>query len=650
MLIYWAVMGAGLAPALLLIFFKRTGETAFALSLLAFFQMVFWPGWLAISACRLRLCAWQFLLFALILSLTINGTVVFISSLLGLYGRPFVFTGLALEFLLTAYLFHRRALAWPAAAGFFKACHSSLQAVPRALAGLHGSAPARQTLIKLVKPILLLAAVISLAGLARQALFLFGSIFEGWDAANSWNRWANDFFGGRMPQGAGYYPQLWPAVWSLNYQIVGHPWQYLSRFSVIYLILCTAFLLCGEGILRRQAGLLLGFILLANFYLSADLYYLWDGLMETPVALLALASFYSLHLALEKRSGAFLALGWSASLAGSVTKQSGLFTLLIYIVLAATLGREIIRPRWRQVLLPGLLSLLVVTGIPYAYFRWAIVNGYSGSNVTDLIVNSGLHDGRTFLERLPHSFVVFTGAYFKPLFLWFPFLEHLLSNLPAGLVIFSVTAYLLYAANKAPLARYLLAGFVAPLYIIWAFCYSYSERNVFVVVPTLLVLIGTALPSYLRPACRAVLWLWGKKSACIYIAIGLLCTFLWLGGITFPAERINNRHAALEEKLGGHFGEYIAQYIRHNHVTNCVATDFQYLGCMAAVKHLYVGQLSWTATSVDSLIKNRDIGFIYYIGFNDRGDGKARLRELVRLGTLEIIESNDSFALDRIVK
>ena len=175
---------------------------------------------------------------------------------------------------------------------------------------------------------------------AAHALLHAGDIFQQWDAVVSWNRWAQDWAGNRLPRTTAEYPQLLPCNMSLSYVFLQDTsiWFFAKGFMFLFclLLLLGMFDLAGQ---TGQAGYALG-VCLTYALLVATLRfrYISSGYADMPVAFLAFAGVYALLLG-RTASGAktqtkYIFLGAVLCAGAALTKQAGLFIAAVYPLLA----------------------------------------------------------------------------------------------------------------------------------------------------------------------------------------------------------------------------------------------------------------------------------------------------------------------------
>lgn len=302
----------------------------------------------------------------------------------------------------------------------------------------------------------------------------FGTVFSGWDTLFSWNRYAEIWSDGTVPNVRGMYPQLVPANWSVSYVLQGNgAVQFFNTLTPPLFFLMIELMLFDLGFQRRDCGFFIAAVI-SRFIMKKLLGDgLFDGYMDVPAAAMGLLSFYTL-LKAEKRnlSCQRKAIILSAIFAAgaAVTKQSGLITVPVIILAWRILFPEAVRSfsgtQWL-----GISAAVLVIIAPW-YLHCMLYNTQG-----------------TERELIAHGIVEFNESYD---------IRHRLrlaaDTLGKYAVCFLVGLIGLCFVPKR--YRLIFSLMVWPLTIIWAIFYSYDARNLGLALPFVSMLCGLAVSGF----------------------------------------------------------------------------------------------------------------------------------------------------------
>lgn len=330
-----------------------------------------------------------------------------------------------------------------------------------------------------------------------------GTVFMTWDAVGSWNPWGVWWAKGSIPRIWGTYPQLIPTSYSLTYVFMGNTQVQFFAKGMLGLFPLGALLAIYElGRRQRSAGILAGVTLagvLMYFVNVAKLEnMMFSGYADVPVSFFVTMVFYCVLRASEEaqrercvgRSAMQLIwLGAMMCVAACVTKQTGMYIAAVYPVL---LWGLVLRPSGVSIpesvrRLSTACMVMVALAAPwYVYQRHMIATGQAQDNWDELFTN--LHKDPTYAGRLRHGIRMLRGS--------LPFNDALgcLAVLHVVSIIRRNTRWL-----------YLLV--IAPLTVIWAVGFSYSLRNLALVVPLMGLAAGVGLVELLGAAGWLAGWL-----------------------------------------------------------------------------------------------------------------------------------------------
>ena len=477
------------------------------------------------------------------ISLLVNYGLVSLLALSGAYIRPVMLVVVCLELAVFMFMYWQR-LQKPFGEWLGGLVGSAREAGQVALDWALPGVPAGWA-----RALLRLAAFgLGLVGVAWVLVLILrnaGGVFNTWDAILSWNRWAVAWAGGRVPPDTGYYPQLLPANWSLTYVLMGNASiQIFARAIGPIFLLMILLLQLGMGARTRSYGVLLGTFftwVLCRGYLSE---FIPDGYADLPAAFLGfLGAALLLRIEPDSPAGERRKLLWLSALmcaAAALTKQSGVYLLLVFPLLAAVL------PAWknetgmrRREILPPFLAGLALAGSFYLVKYAAIAQGLDESNVA--WVTQGIFGGAGWLGGFSEAWANL-GIY-RWLFVWL---------IPALLFV-------------PPRTRWLIAGVAAPYTLIWAAWFSYDTRNLASALPFVGLAAGVGLEGGLNRILDRVERL---RTPVIRLGYLLLAGVLLLAaaGFVLTDTRLERLQAArqaqiispqLDAKLYGYFGEQL---------------------------------------------------------------------------------------------
>ena len=345
----------------------------------------------------------------------------------------------------------------------------------------------------------------------------FNTVFQNWDAYASWDRWAVRWAENQFPGDTWEYPQLIPVSFSVTYKFIGTTAvKFFSKSIMPLFTLFIGLMLFDLGRKYRSYGYMLGAgfaVYTIHYFLGG---YIADGYVDIPVACFSLMSVYTLLLARAlKDPGEIkttLLLGSLATAAAGVTKQTGLYVMAFYPVLAylwVLRGRKGFGWRESAVLLLRHFLLALALVLPwYAFAEYHILYGGNTSNIQYVITD--IYGGQTLPQR-------FSAA---------------LASLGPYAYVFAFALVSLLVLDGV--FREIVVFLIFPFAILWAFFLSYEERNLAVAFPLLAMSVGVGVEAWVA-RLRATL---GKPKplrvpALSFVLLGLVllgaATLAWNG-------------------------------------------------------------------------------------------------------------------------
>lgn len=491
----------------------------FILGILSILQMVCLPGLLVQRLFPLPSCGVPKWVSVFGFSLLINFLLIVSLTLLGLYIQPTLWVVLALEIASILWLYRKNLLI---------PVESIAEKVHNLLGGLKDFRLRNVTsshLFKLIEyvvfGVLAALAVVDIIWLVKIFYYNFGTVFNTWDAVVSWNRWAVDWAQGSFPLDSSYYPQLLPVNWSISYVLLnGVELQFFPKLIMPLFSIFILLMLFDLGVQTRSFGFFIAIIFTRLLIKKYTGEYIADGYMDLPSSFFGFSCIYLLLRAhLSSGRGQFninwiIASGLMAA-AAALTKQSGLFILLLFPLLAWVLvlrSENSLSTRYKFKLIASVFGsafLLILLWYGYKYITITLNN--DSSNIA--YVTSGIYGDIGLLQRASDALVMLgTPAYF-------------LIALPFALF-FVKPAY-----------RWINILVVIPYTIIWLFWFSYEARNLALIFPLWAIILGLMLEQIFSGIIKFASRLHLHKIPVIAAPV-LIMLFIAIGAMAYPSERL----------------------------------------------------------------------------------------------------------------
>jgi hypothetical protein len=432
----------------------------FLLSIAAFLQMMFIPGFVALRYSRITLeSKLQTLVYAFGLSLLINYLLVYLLTLLHLYRPTVIYAVLLIEIILLAYYWKTRSQ-FTGIAVDFNALASSWKTLFQSHSFLYNAA--------LVLSLAVIALFVSVLLLRLKAVFYLN------DPVLGWNRFALDWFQNRLPVNTWFYPQLIPANWSLAYVIMRTPdIQMTARNLMPLFSIFTLLLFFDLGWRKKRAVYFLG-----SLFYGLILLYLFNpvfiagGHMEIPVAFFAFLSFYVLHLHHEDQPFQlkYTVLSVIFASAAAVTKQPGIYILIFILAWNARLiyrHRSSFTQKTLSKTAGVILLIIAMVVLSWYLYRFLLIQkGIEKSGIH--AVTQEVHQNRTYLERMEFGINR---------------LVHAKDKKDGDALYVAMAFFLMLLSLFRKNTRVLMLAVVVPYTLLWSLFFSYDQRNLAMVLP-----------------------------------------------------------------------------------------------------------------------------------------------------------------------
>ncbi len=365
----------------------------------------------------------------------------------------------------------------------------------------------------------------TLAGLAISATavmwVLLLSIGDGMfsnDQLISWNRWASDWIGGRLPVRTYEYPQVIPIIYASVYAFFGGE----QLLSVARQTASLAFLAAPMAIVatrRRSMVPTLSLMAILLYYASP-----WptSGMADIPVGAFVLAAF----VAAQQRQ---VVLGSVCIAAAALTKQSGLFFLVSYVAFVAIDQRSL-----RACLKAFLPALLLIA--PWVIYK-EIGILFGGEPSVVKYTMHGIHGNVSYLSRISNAVNAVSTQW--------------LGNW--GLL---CLAALLLLSLRDRTARRLVCVAIVPYGLAYAMFFGYDARNALPLLPLISWAIGLGLAALPWPKIKEgkPMPLSGAAAAqyavCVYLVAALAWTVTTFDTIAAPISALTEHERRESYRVG----------------------------------------------------------------------------------------------------
>jgi hypothetical protein len=460
-------------------------------SAIALAQVAFLPGYLVTRWLRLDDGFVKTWVSSFGISLVVNYHLTLLLTFARLYERTALCAIIALEILALS-----RALRAPSARTRGETAGSPLT---RFLC------PERDGAVTTVSKRRLVLLFVGVAPILYFTTFLpgaFTTIFSGYDALVSWNRWAMDWTNGRFPAWTMHYPQLIPANWSMLYGIVGNELQFLPKGLSVFFPATTVLMLVDLGLRKTRTEYMLAAALTGVLMSESGGMYIASGYADLPIAFFALAPIYLLSCAEGERDGsrvrAHIAAATICVVGCGLTKQAGFYLAAVFPLILYLFMRDRFRAIGEMRILPT--ALVVVCVFLLFIVPWQVyeeIQVLQGFEVRESVMASGVHHGRTFPERAIRAWTIWEAHLTTPL---------------ACFVALAVGLSLVFR-RELPITLLITIPFTA----IWTLLFSYDRRNLALAHPFIGISAGMGAVAGWNWLCA----LWERRRMPKHMATGL---------------------------------------------------------------------------------------------------------------------------------
>jgi hypothetical protein len=352
---------------------------------LAIIQMVFLPGFLLLQLFKLKKIGFfSTLIFSFGLSLLANYTGVFLLTSFRFYTSPVVYAIFALEciFLIKVLWLTLITPLQQIATNGLAYLRSSIVSWSVLLPDEENQKRNLSKLIYLVlMVVLLLWSVDTIIWLVKLLNYNFGDVFNSWDAVVSWNRWAVGWAQNAFPVSTQLYPQLIPANWSLTYVFMGTSQvQFYAKWIMPLFTLFTLLILVDLGLEHKTIGFLIAAVV-ARYMIKKFLGdWIEDGYVDIPLMFFGFLAIFPIIKATYQPDAriklVYVFLGALFTAGTAVTKQGGLFMVIVYPILAYFLVLKDLKGfKPRIPLWAGYVLIALILVAPwYLYKEFTIIN------------------------------------------------------------------------------------------------------------------------------------------------------------------------------------------------------------------------------------------------------------------------------------
>jgi hypothetical protein len=419
----------------------------------------------------------------------------------------------------------------------------------------------------------LLLFFVGVAPILYFATFLpgaFTTVFSGYDALVSWNRWAMDWTNGRFPAWTMHYPQLIPANWSMLYAIVGNELQFLPKGLSVLFPATAVLMLVDLGLRKSRTEFMLAAALTGVLMSESGGRFIASGYADLPIAFFTLAPIYLLSCAEGEDDGsrvrAHVAAATICVIGCGLTKQAGFYLAAVFPLILFLFLRNRFRATAGMRILPTVAVVVCVVLlfiVPWHVYKEIQV--LQGFEVRDNPMTSGVHHGRTIPERAIWAWTIWDAYLTTPL---------------ACFVALAVGLSLVF--RRALPTTLLIA---IPFTAIWALLFSYDRRNLALAYPFIGISAGMGAVAGWNWLCA----LWKRRGMPKHVTTGLAAlALLALATPWILREEILAAHDRELRKLGrAELNEVLYAFHEQHGFEGKILTNYRLLAVLPELKEFY---------------------------------------------------------------
>lgn len=584
-----------------------------SLGILSILQLTLMPGLILAKAFKIR-GFWENLLVAIGLSQIFNYVFVVLATLLKIYTQSTVLILFGVEVLLVL-VFYFPNLKWNLQKVFIP---EGIATFFRDYIGkIESKIEWKKKVLTFIYYFVFVVAIICVA----RYFFLYVAhptqVFTQWDAVVSWDKWATQWYQGIFPLQTEHYPQLWTANLSIPYQFIGTAEvKYFSKYFanlIEFGIILVVFIL---GIKKKDIGYFLGVFFTSWLMISFGSQ--GSGYADSPVAfwgLLVIACLVFSEDSEDERK--LLLLGAFFVSAAALTKQAGLWLILVYPILIAI--RMSSKQKKSAVLILQSILIMVLLIAPWYLFKEIQIR--SGIETSEIgRVTSLVLDRNNFLQIVSSAVSLFINT--------------LKNNYLPKTFTFILLLVLLAFSYKNKLWGLICSLVIIPFTVGWIFFFSYENRNLDLIIPLLAIAAGVGMVNILNIDIEKIRNFFQQKTPHLITQFTVrlfnwtiksilslkVWYFLFLIPIVFllprwvPDTRLI-QNSLIKQRLMGDppINDMIYDYKAKNGLDGKIITEYQYLGFLPELDEYYVYSLTDSPDFIEKF-NDPDIG---YALFND---------------------------------
>lgn len=486
----------------------------------------------------------------------------------------------------------------------------------------------------------------------------YSSVFTGWDAVVSWNRWAVDWFANHFPYGSLHYPQLIPANLSITYQLIGDERvQFFAKYFMSWIEIFVILTIFVIGLNTQKTGYFIAVIVTGwlQFVIGSK----GSGYVDTPVSYWALLSITCLILANHnKEQKKYILLGALFAAGAAVTKQAGIWIALIYPILLLLLSREKkLLVKKIDYLFIGLIYLGII-GPWYGYIEYLYKVGNVSSEIP-YITSIASHE-KTFLETIVSAF--------KLLCRW------LSRNFFVGIIELLLLSFFTIYSMYNKWCKKMVWIIILPMFLAWIYFFSYDIRNINIIVPFTGIAVGFGIRRLIFQYYKKITYLFSHMiNAIISSKTSMFFTNIYkylisLKGITYLLPMIGvfiilpllifafltNKYSdsylisksIKEQKMMGNWtlNEKLYDFQSEFGINGMILTDYQFLGFLPGLNDYYEYGYPNSEVFIEQF-SNPKIGYALVTAPNVAPEIKQHFDQLVNTNKITILLEYDYYTL-----